>query len=137
MDFTQGLDIRLITADNVKLLDRLKMARVRFAWDNPGEDLTGAFERYAQLTGKKKRKRSVYVLTNYSSSHEQDLYRVYLLREMGFDPYIMIYDKPTAPDVTRKLQGWVNNKRIFGCVKDFKDFDEKVRKQYRSQLPGV
>lgn len=65
---------------------------------------------------KSSRQRRVYVLTNYGSTHEQDLYRVNTLRAMGFDPYVMIYERPTAPPVTRHLQRWVNNKRLFYAV---------------------
>lgn len=35
----------------------------------------------------------------------------------------MVYEKPTAPEETRRLQRWVNNKRLFYTVKDFKDYD--------------
>lgn len=69
---------------------------------------------------------SVYVLTNYDSTHEQDLYRVYTLRDLGFDPYVMIYDKENAPRRTRLLQRWVNNKRVFKTVLRFEDFDPKM-----------
>lgn len=58
----------------------------------------------------------------YGSTHEQDLYRVNTLRVLGYDPYVMIYERPTAPKITRHLQRWVNNKRIFHTVKDFKDY---------------
>lgn len=44
------------------------------------------------------------------------------LRALGYDPYVMIYERPTAPKITRHLQRWVNNKRIFHTVKDFKDY---------------
>ena len=64
----------------------------------------------------------VNVLTNYGSTHEQDLYRVNTLRAMGFDPYVMIYERPTAPPVTRHLQRWVNNKRLFYAVPRFEDY---------------
>jgi len=67
-------------------------------------------------------RRRVYVLTNYSSTHEQDLYRVETLRDMGYDPYVMVYDRPNAPPVTRQLQRWVNNKKIFYTVHDFADY---------------
>ena len=62
------------------------------------------------------------MLTNYNSTHAEDLYRVDTLRAMGYDPYVMVYDRPSAPAVTRQLQRWVNNKRIFNTVKDFKDY---------------
>ena len=123
VDFTQGLDVRLVNRDNISLLNRVRTKAVHFAWDNPDEDLTGHFRRFAEMTSiRSSRNRRVYVLTNYGSTHEQDLYRVYTLRALGYDPYVMIYEKPTAPRITRHLQRWVNNKRIFHSVKDFKDY---------------
>jgi len=124
VDFTQGLDIRLITPDKVAALNKVKTKMLHFAWDNPEDDLTPYFKRFLELTNVQNfRKRRVYVLTNFGSTHEQDLYRIYTLREMGFDPYVMVYEKATAPPVTRKLQQWVNNKWFFRAVRDFKDFD--------------
>jgi len=126
VDFTQGLDIRLITPDNVAILNMVKTKTVHFAWDNPNDDLTQYFQRFLELsTIKNYRKRGVYVLTNYNSTHEQDLYRVYTLRRMGYSPYVMVYNRPAAPDITRRLQRWVNNKRIFNTVENFADYDPK------------
>lgn len=123
VDFSQGFDIRLITPDNVALLNKVRTKAVHFAWDNPCEDLTGHFRRFLELTSiKSDRRRRVYVLTNYNSTHEQDLYRVETLRSMGYDPYVMVYDRPSAPPVTRRLQRWVNNKRIFYAVAKFADY---------------
>lgn len=130
VDFTQGLDVRLITPEKAELLNRVKTKMLHFAWDNPEEDLTGYFKRFIELTNVKDYwKRRVYVLTNYGSSHEQDLYRIYTLREMGYDPFVMVYEKDTAPDITRKLQRWVNNKRFFHAVPDFKDFNPYYRRK--------
>lgn len=28
---------------------------------------------------------------------EENLYRIYTLRDLGYDPYVMVYDKPHAP----------------------------------------
>ena len=123
VDFTQGLDIRLITPDNVALLNKVRTKAVHFAWDNPDIDLTPYFRRFLELTNiHSVRRRRVYVLTNYGSTHEQDLYRVETLRGMGYEPYVMIYDRPSAPPITRQLQRWVNNKRIFHTVPDFADY---------------
>ena len=123
VDFSQGLDIRLITPDNVALLNRVRTKAIHFAWDNPDIDLTPDFRRFLELTAiKNVRKRKVYVLTNYGSTHEQDLYRVETLRGMGYDPYVMVYDRPSAPPITRQLQRWVNNKRIFHTVPNFADY---------------
>ena len=49
------------------------------------------------------------------------------LRRMGFDPFVMIYEKPTAPPITRHLQRWVNNKRLFYAIPSFSDY-EPVKK---------
>ena len=123
VDFSQGLDIRLITPDNVALLNKVRTKAVHFAWDNPAMDLTPYFRRFLELTSiKSDRRRRVYVLVNYSSTHEQDLYRVNTLRAMGYDPYVMVYERPTAPAITRHLQRWVNNKRIFYTVASFADY---------------
>lgn len=123
VDFSQGLDIRLITPDNVALLNKVRTKAVHFAWDNPNIDLTPQFQRFVELTKiKSDRRRRVYVLTNFNSTHEQDLYRVNTLRALGYDPYVMIYNRPDAPPITRQLQRWVNNKRIFHTVHDFKDY---------------
>jgi len=123
VDFSQGLDIRLITPDNVALLNKVRTKAVHFAWDNPDIDLTPYFRRFLELTAIKNfRKRKVYVLTNYGSTHEQDLYRVETLRSMGYDPYVMVYDRPSAPPITRQLQRWVNNKRIFHTVPSFANY---------------
>ena len=123
VDFSQGLDIRLTTPDNVALLNKIRTKAVHFAWDNPETDLTPYFRRFVELTNiKSDRRRRVYVLTNFGSTHEQDLYRVNTLRGLGYDPYVMVYERPTAPKITRQLQRWVNNKRIFHTVTRFEDY---------------
>ncbi len=102
---------------------KVRTKAVHFAWDNPNIDLTPYFQKFLELTAIKNfRKRKVYVLTNYGSTHEQDLYRVDTLRGMGYDPYVMVYDRPSAPAITRQLQRWVNNKRIFYTVPSFADY---------------
>lgn len=137
VDFTQGLDVRLVTPEKVQLLNRFRTKTLHFAWDNPEDDLTGYFERFAELSNVKDyRKRRVYVLVNYGSSHEQDLYRIYTLRSMGYDPYVMVYEKTTAPDITRKLQRWVNNKWFFHAVPDFKDFDPHYQRRQSGKGAG-
>lgn len=74
------------------------------------------------------------MLTNYGSTAEQDLDRIYTLRDMGYDPFVMVYEKPSAPTVTRRLQQWVNNKRIFRTVSDFRDFDPSGRGKAGKEL---
>ncbi len=128
VDFTQGLDIRLMTPEKAAALDRVKTKALHFAWDDPEDDPVPYFKEFLKMTSiRDYRRLRVYVLTNYGSSTEQDLYRIYTLRDMGYDPFVMVYEKPSAPPVTRRLQRWVNNKCFFRTVPDFYDFDPSHR----------
>lgn len=127
VDFTQGLDVRLINQKNVDALNRIKTKMIHFAWDNPEDDLTAKFEEFSELTEiTDYRKKSVYILTNFNSTIEQDLYRIYTLRDLGFNPYVMIYNKPKAPRKIRLLQRWCNNRIIFRTCEKFEDFDPTI-----------
>lgn len=127
VDFTQGLDIRLITENNIAAINQIKLKEIHFAWDNPNDNLVSKFEFYAKRAKHKPHGQygTVYVLTNHSTTMEENLYRIYTLREIGFDPYVMIYDKPNAPQEIRDLQRWCNNKRIFRSCNLF----DKYKKQ--------
>ena len=124
VDFTQGVDARLLTAENIDLLNTCKVKMLHFAWDNPRDEIVPRMLRVfaEKSTVTDYRKRKVYVLTNYWSTHAEDLRRVYWLREHGYDPYVMIYDKQRAPKETRRLQRWVNNKIIFRSCERFEDY---------------
>lgn len=122
VDFTQGLDIRLVTKENIELLTRVKVKNIHFAWDNPQQDLLEHFRGFKELSGIDYRKLGVYVLTNFNSTLEEDLHRVYTLRDLGYSPYVMIYDKPHAPREIRNLQRWCNNRRIFRAQPDFQKY---------------
>ena len=41
---------------------------------------------------------------------------------MGFDPYVMVYDKPNAPKTIKDLQRWCNAKWIMGACPDFENY---------------
>lgn len=122
-DFTQGLDIRLTTPDNIKLLNAVKTPMLHFAWDDPRDDLTGHFKRFAKLSKvKSERNKAVYVLVNFNSTLDEDLYRIYTLRDLGYTPYVMIYQKETAPREVRRLQRWCNSRWIFKSCPDFRGY---------------
>lgn len=126
IDITQGFDIRLVNSDNIGLLNKLKVEQIHFAWDNPNVDLTDQFRFFIQhTTVTKHRLPTVYILTNFWSTLEQDLYRVYTLRDLGYNPFVMIYNKVKAPRKIRLLQRWVNNKKIFKRCERFEDYDPK------------
>lgn len=125
VDFNQGIDIRLCDNDVIDQLGRIKVKRLHFAWDNPKEDLTAFFQKFTDRYRRKDPSRKmVYVLTNFNSTMEENLYRIEELKKRGFDPYVMIYNKPEAPEEVRRLQRWCNNKIIFNsCTWD--EYDRK------------
>jgi len=132
IDFTQGLDIRLITADIVHLLNKLKTKRLHFAWDNPKEDLTAQFTLFNKISKLSSRNQKiVYVLTNFNSTIAEDLTRVEVLKNLGYDPYIMIYNKTNAPQEIKRLARWVNNRKIFRTIEKFADYKATTPKYER------
>ena len=124
VDFTQGLDIRLTNEENITAINHLKLKEIHFAWDNPRDNLESKFEFYTRYAKHKPHGKygTVYILTNHGTTMQENLYRVYILRDLGFDPYIMIYDKPNAPREIRDLQRWCNNRRIFRSCQKFEDY---------------
>lgn len=122
--FNQGLDIRMITDRDIDDLNKIRLQKVHFAWDNPKDDLKKKFENYAKGARWKYHGSlgMVYCLTNFNSTMEENLYRIYTLRDLGYDPYVMVYDKPHAPKEIRNLQRWCNNKIIFKKVPDFYEY---------------
>lgn len=124
VDINQGADARLLTEDNIAALNRVKLKMIHFAWDmmEQSESVLRGLELYSKYGALDERKRRVYVLTNYNTTMEENLYRVYKLREMKFDPYVMIYDKPHAPKDIKRLQRWCNNKFIWRSCEKFEDY---------------
>lgn len=121
--FTQGLDIRLTNPDNIRLLNKVKTPMLHFAWDNPRDDLTDHFKKFAEATKvKSDRNKAVYVLVNYDSTIDEDLYRIYTLRDLGYSPYVMVYQKENAPSELKRLQRWCNCRWIYHSCPDFKNY---------------
>ena len=122
LDFTQGLDIRLLNDDDIADINEMRLRTLHFAWDNPKDDLETKFRNFANGFRRKHNIGMVYCLTNFNSTMEENLYRIYTLRDMGYDPYVMVYDKTHAPKEIKMLQRWCNNKIIFKSCKRFEDY---------------
>lgn len=137
IDFTQGLDIRLMTEEKAEMISKLKIKTLHFAWDNYKDKkiiLPKLREFKKQIESRSRwdnRKMIVYVLTNFNSTIEEDLERVYTLREEGYDPYVMIYrkNKLEKGSELRKLQRWVNNRIIWKSVKYFEEYNRVEEKE--------
>jgi len=116
VDFGQGLDIRYLDDKQADLLSRLRLwKRIHFAWDSIE---TEPFVRrgISILIKHGLKYRSIfYVLIGFNSTHEDNLYRVELLRDLGVDAFVMPYNK--FDEYQRKFARWVNHKAIFKSVK--------------------
>lgn len=124
VDFTQGLDARFITCDIAKLLKQIKTKTYHFAFDfmkNEKEIIQG-LKTFVDVVKPNSRKCYVYVLTNFDTTFEEDYYRVRKIQEIGLDPDIRIYRKQTAPQITRDLQRWCNNRIIYRSQPDFMEY---------------
>lgn len=129
VDFSQGVDIRLMTEEKAEMIKRIKIKNIHFAWDRyeDKDKIVPKFKMFSELTGWDRRKMTVYVLTNFDTTIEQDLERIYTLRELGYWPYVMIYDKEhtKSTDTVRKLQRWVNMRAIFESTPRFEDYHRR------------
>lgn len=123
INFNGGLDIRFLNDEDIDDINHIKIKRLHFAWDNPKDDLVEKFRRAGEKLKKDQRHKVVYVLTNYASTHEEDRYRVETLKAIGFDPYVMVYDKNRASKITRDFQRFVNAKQIFWTTKNFDEYE--------------
>lgn len=126
VDVNQGFDCRLLTTENIAAINHLKLKNIHFAWDYMKEEkhVLRGLGLYAKLATRKVSGAfgTVYCLTNYDTTMEENLYRIYTLRDMGYDPYVMIYDKPNAPKEIKQLQRWCNNRFIFKSCPRFEAY---------------
>lgn len=125
IDFTQGLDIRLMTDEKAEMIRQCKVKMLHFAWDDVNDKRTfEMLKKYSKSFGTSDRNQRVYVLTNFNSSFADDVARVVALRTIGYDPFVMIYEKWKAPKILRELQRWCNNKRVFRAEPNFENFNK-------------
>ena len=129
VDINQGVDCRLLTEENIEALNAIRIKDIHFAWDYMREEkpVLKGLNLYASFAKRKPHGYygAVYTLVNYDTTMEENLYRIYTLRGMGYDPYVMIYNKPNAPNEIRLLQRWCNNKRVFKKCPRFENYDPR------------
>jgi hypothetical protein len=83
---------------------------------------------FKAITGWSYQKMTVYVLCGYDTTIEQDLERIETIRYLGYNPYVMIYEKEKLPQgyILLKIQRWVNNRIIFRSCKSFSEYNRKM-----------
>ena len=126
VNFNQGLDARFLDEYTCKILADIDFSMVHFAWDNyeDGEMILPKIKMFSKITGINPRNLIVYVLTNFGTTKEQDLERIYKITEAGASPYVMIYDKEHLPakHELKRIQRWCNNRFIFRACPNYADY---------------
>lgn len=127
IDFTQGLDIRLLTEEKIEYLNKLKIKFIHFAWDQMNKKTLECLEKFRPLFKFDERRLKVYVLVNFDTTIEEDLERIYKLRNLGYDPYIMRFNKHLMKtgNIYNKLARWVNNKMLWRTNETFEEYLNK------------
>lgn len=122
VNFSQGLNIRIITDEQAKALASInfrninnKSKMVHFAWDRfNDEKLIDAGIKRVVEAGIKPYQMTFYVLIGFDTTEEQDLYRVNKLKNLGCNPFVMPFNR--ADRYQKRFTRWVNHKAIFKSV---------------------
>lgn len=138
VDLNQGLDARLLNEEKCLALDKINISEIHFAWDRyeDKDKVLPKLKMFAEICKKKPQMHNaiVYVLVNHTSTIEQDLERIYTLREMGYWAYVTVYDKAHADHIYTDLQRWCNNRFVFARCPRFEDYNRAERKEDERQL---
>ncbi len=128
LDFTQGLDYRLLTRKIAPLLHKISHVEYHFAFDDPfAEAEVGSA---IDLLKEHRINRSVwYVLVGYNTPFEDDIARLEFLKSKGQRAFVTRYHKSRG---NLLLGRWVNQHHIFAKM-TFREFMgiERERKYYK------
>lgn len=126
IDFNQGLDIRLMTKDKAEAINACKVKEIHFAWDRYQDKdvILRNLALYAEYGKFKPHSHNaiVYTIVNFDTTFEQDLERIYTLRDLGYWAYVMVYNKAHCDAKYKRLQRWCNNRFIFAKCDKFEDY---------------
>lgn len=139
IEHMQGLDARFIDDETAKLICKSKIKMVHFAFDlmKNEERILKGLKTFAQHFDKGNRYKRVYILTNFNTTLVEDWYRVKRVYELGYSPYVMIYQKGTHPRFLTDLSRWSNNMFLFQAMK-FEDYvPRKDGKSIKQLYPEI
>lgn len=136
VEFNQGLDARLMTPVKAELLASMNLKMPHFAMDTMEalEPVKRGLRMYVEACKRVKgkwnwRDARVYCITNFNTTHSQDMARIEAIQECQCWPYVMIYNKPSAPPITRRLQRWTNFPAAYAMTQDFNEYQKKTYKK--------
>ena len=131
VNFNQGLDIRLMNEKKAEMLSQIPIKAIHFAWDRyeDKELVQPKFLTFRKASTVGSHSLQVYVLCGDREQKvlASDLERVYWLRDNGYAPYVMLYNKDDIPKghELRRFQRYVNNRFVFWSCPSFEDYTKR------------
>ena len=101
VNFSQGINIRIITDEQARELSTLKFSNINrtkkqatFAWDQIKDErlIIRGIER-CKAAGIKPYMMQFFILIGFDTTREEDHHRVKMIIDQGADPYVMPFDK--------------------------------------------
>lgn len=136
--FIQGLNIRIITKEQAELLSKcryfnsgFKGQYLTFAWDKfKDEKIIMKGIEICNNAGIPTKKMQFFVLIGFDTTPEQDLHRLYLLKQMGAMPYAMPYNKKDP--YQRSICNYVNGfRRVIFNNNSYEDYLKMAERKFK------
>lgn len=115
VDINQGCDVRLMNEEIAKAMSGVKHLRsLHYAWDlmqfeNQVIDGIKMLSKYV-----KPYKHMCFMLVEFNTTFEEDMYRYNKSRELKVDPFVMIYN-PKEDIRLKYFARWVNGRIYKSC----------------------
>lgn len=141
VDFTQGIDLRILTEEQCKVISDIKIKGIHCAWDNY-EDKDLILPKLKMLCQYvKPYKITCYCLVGFKNKNhilDEDIERVMTLKELGVNPFAMGYIDFENLNYKRKKEindfcRWVNHKAIFKTI-SWQDYNKNIKLEKDDQL---
>lgn len=130
-----GIDARLLTEEIAEQLKKLKLKEIlHLAWDRMEDEkaILRSIDILKQVGFNMKRHITYYVLVDFDTEFDEDLYRCRKLKSLGTTPYLMPYEQPDLnfpPKLHHPwvdaMARWVNRRELFWTI-DYMDYMRRV-----------
>lgn len=133
-----GLDIRILDDKRAEVLTTLRI-KYKFAFDNMKDE--EAVRKGCDILRKHNIKEATfYVLVQFNTTLEEDLYRLNLIKELGFTAYVQRYKFADSDKRYIALAMWANQRHMYKKM-SFEEFLYKGQPHYvqyfGSELPSL
>lgn len=143
IDFNQGLDHRLLTADAVAVLKSIRHKEYRFSFDSPDQYISVAKAINTLKVGGINTS-FWYVLVGYNTNFKQDLDRLEYLKDMNQTVFVQRYEKNRG---NLLLGQWANQHNMFKAmtfneflglpryVKYYRKYKDEIQQYFDQWMP--